>query len=75
MEPSTCLYVGDGAYGELTGAEAVGMTAFLLADPDVDPLGSLTPERDDWHGAQVSDLRELLDLLPIEGAGTPGDVP
>lgn len=64
VETSACLYVGDGANGELTGAEAVGMTAYLLADPEVDPLESLTPQRDDWQGARVSDLRELLDLVP-----------
>jgi putative hydrolase of the HAD superfamily len=62
--PGACLYVGDGAYGELSGAEAVGMTAYLIVDPGVDRGASLIPERDDWHGAQVSDLRELLDLLP-----------
>ena len=64
VEPEACLYVGDGAYGELNGAEAVGMTAYLVVDPSLDPDESLTPERDDWQGAEVSDLRELLDLLP-----------
>jgi FMN phosphatase YigB (HAD superfamily) len=59
-----CLYCGDGAYGELSGAAAVGMTPFLIADPVVDVEDSLTPEREDWAGARVSDLRELLPLLP-----------
>jgi putative hydrolase of the HAD superfamily len=59
-----CLYCGDGAYGELSGAEAVGMTAYLIVDPAVDPDRSLTPEREEWDGRRVSDLRELLDLLP-----------
>ena len=61
---TSCLYCGDGAYGELAGAQAVGMTAYLIADPSVDPQESLTPEREDWDGATVSDLRELLALLP-----------
>jgi len=64
VEPSACLYCGDGAYGELAGAEAVGMTAYLIADPAVDPDAMLTPERERWGGASVADLRELLPLLP-----------
>jgi putative hydrolase of the HAD superfamily len=60
VDPKVCLYCGDGAYGELSGAEAVGMTAYLLADPSVDPGESLTPEREEWDGPKVSDLRELL---------------
>lgn len=64
VDPTACLYCGDGAYGELAGAQAVGMTAYLIADPSVDPEESLTPEREDWDGAVVSDLRELLSVLP-----------
>ena len=64
VDPTACLYCGDGAYGELAGAQAVGMTAYLIADPSVDPKESLTPEREEWDGAAVSDLRELLALLP-----------
>jgi putative hydrolase of the HAD superfamily len=59
-----CLYVGDGAYGELTGAAAVGMRPYLLRDPSVDPAAMLTPERDSWAGASITDLREVLDLAP-----------
>jgi putative hydrolase of the HAD superfamily len=64
VDPAVCVYCGDGAYGELSGAEAVGMTAYLIADPAVDVEASLTPEREEWNGARVSDLRELLALLP-----------
>ena len=63
VEPSGCVYVGDGAYGELRGATEVGMTAYLIADPTVDIETSLTPERESWGGRTVADLRELLDLL------------
>lgn len=59
-----CLYCGDGAYGELTGAEAVGMTAVLILDPAVDQTMSLRPEGEVWAGATIGDLRELLDRLP-----------
>jgi FMN phosphatase YigB (HAD superfamily) len=64
VNPAVCLYCGDGAYGELSGAAAVGMTSFLIADPIVDVEDSLTPEREEWDGARVADLRELLPLLP-----------
>jgi len=64
MDPRDCLYCGDGAYGELSGAAAVGMTPYLIADPSVDPEESLTPEREEWDGPEVSDLRELLVFLP-----------
>ena len=67
VDPASCVYCGDGAYGELSGAEAVGMTSYLIADPVVDAEASLTPEREDWSGARVSDLRELLAFLPGPG--------
>ena len=67
VAPHACLYCGDGAYGELSGAQAVGMTAYLIADPAVDIDDSLTPEREEWSGARVADLRELLAFLPGPG--------
>jgi putative hydrolase of the HAD superfamily len=67
VEPATCVYCGDGSYGELSGAEAVGMTSYMIVDPAVDAEAMLTPEREDWNGASVSDLRELLAFLPGPG--------
>ena len=64
VAPEKCVYCGDGAYGELTGAAAVGMAPFLIRDPSLDHDELLTPERDDWDGAVIGDLRELLDVLP-----------
>jgi putative hydrolase of the HAD superfamily len=64
VAPERCLYCGDGAYRELTGAEAVGMTAYEIRDPTVVTAEQLRPEGEDWQGAGVSDLRELLELLP-----------
>ncbi|MEP6759447.1 MAG: HAD family hydrolase [Actinomycetota bacterium] len=64
VSPEACLYCGDGAYGELTGATAVGMRAYLIRPPDLNVAESLTPEREeDWRGPVVSDLRELLALV------------
>ena len=59
-----CVYVGDGAYGELTGAAAVGMHPYLLVDPELDHAAMLTPERDAWDGATIADLRDVLAFLP-----------
>jgi putative hydrolase of the HAD superfamily len=64
IAPEACVYCGDGAYGELTGAAAVGMTPFLIRDGSLDHDALLTPERDDWGGAVIGDLRELMDVLP-----------
>lgn len=67
VAPTACVYCGDGAYGELTGAAAVGMTAFLIRDPSLDQAELLTPDRDAWDGAVIGDLRELLAVLPPRG--------
>jgi putative hydrolase of the HAD superfamily len=61
VEPSECLYVGDGGSGELTGAEAVGMTAVRLAAPDL--AGHLVFDADrEFAGLQVSCLTEVVQL-------------
>lgn len=64
VAPERCLYCGDGAYGELSGAAAVGMTPYLIRDPDLDPDDALRPEPEVWDGPAVDDLRGLLPLLP-----------
>jgi len=64
VSPAACLYCGDGAYGELTGAAAVGMTAYLIRPPDLNVAEALTPEpEENWQGPMVADLRELLAAL------------
>ena len=63
IEATACLFCGDGAYGELTGAEAVGMTAVEIRDPAIDVREQLRPEGEDWTGAHVADLRELLAMV------------
>jgi putative hydrolase of the HAD superfamily len=65
VAPAACVYVGDGAYGEMTGAAAIGMHPYLLVDPSIeDPEAMLTPERDSWDGPRIAHLTELLALLP-----------
>jgi hypothetical protein len=36
------------------------MTAVEIRDPTIDHAERLRPEGEDWAGARVSDLRELL---------------
>jgi putative hydrolase of the HAD superfamily len=63
VEPADCLYCGDGAYRELTGAQEFGMTAVEIRDPAVDITTLLHLEADDWTGARIADLRDLLALV------------
>ena len=62
VESGACLYVGDGAYRELTGAAAVGMDPVLIRDPD-EEAEMLRPDPDDWDGRAIGDLREIPGLL------------
>jgi putative hydrolase of the HAD superfamily len=63
VEPQECLYCGDGAYRELTGASEFGMTAVEIRDPSVDVTALLHLEGEDWTGARIGDLRELLAMV------------
>ncbi len=61
LDAVRCAFVGDGGSHELTGARAVGLTAFRYRFPDErqDPADRLEAE-DDWVGPELADLRELL---------------
>jgi putative hydrolase of the HAD superfamily len=63
VDPPACLYVGDGSYGELTGAAAVGMHAVLVRDPAEAQVEALRPEAEEWDGPTIAHLREILALL------------
>lgn len=63
VEPSRCLYVGDGSYGELSGAAAVGMTAVLVLDPEVDADSIARPEAEEWTGSRIRSIAEVRGLL------------
>jgi putative hydrolase of the HAD superfamily len=60
VEPEDCVFVGDGAYRELQGAEAVGMTAVLIRVPhdEWEHEGTIG-----WTGPRVSALSEVLALV------------
>ncbi|MER6754976.1 HAD-IA family hydrolase [Micromonospora echinofusca] len=55
VRPAECVFVGDGADGELAGAAAVGMTVFRTTEHnDTDP---------DWGGPAFATLGDLPALL------------
>jgi putative hydrolase of the HAD superfamily len=58
VEPAECLFVGDGANDELPGAERVGMTALQLRAPGE----ALTPSGEEWRGASIEALSEVLTI-------------
>ena len=62
VEPSACLYVGDGSFGELSGAAAVGMTPVLIVDPS-EGDSVHRPEPDDWRGTTIRSLAEVPALV------------
>jgi putative hydrolase of the HAD superfamily len=66
VDPTACLYVGDGSNRELTGAAAVGMTPVRIVDPAEDGA-VLRPDRDDWRGAEIRSLAEVPSLVPEQG--------
>ena len=60
--PEECLYVGDGGSRELSGAEAVGMTAVRLRAPDL--AGHLTFNPDThWTGTDITTLEDTIALV------------
>lgn len=66
VPPERCLYVGDGGGGELTGAAACGMTAYMLRAPDW--AGSIARDREDgWPGPYLAALGEVLPLAGLRG--------
>jgi putative hydrolase of the HAD superfamily len=57
-----CVYVGDGGSRELSGAEAVGMTAVRLAAPDLSD--HLVFDQDsEFRGRSVTSLTEILTVI------------
>ena len=63
VEPSACLFVGDGGSRELTGASAVGMDAVLIRVPDDAGDDAFRRDAEEWEGARVAALREVLELV------------
>ena len=60
VKPQDCLYIGDGSSYELTGARKVGMHPVQIHVP-----GEIVYflDEDDWDGATISSLSEVLNLI------------
>jgi putative hydrolase of the HAD superfamily len=58
--PEECLFVGDGAYRELQGAAAAGMSPVLIRAPydEWEHEGAI-----DWDGPRIASLGEVLALV------------
>jgi putative hydrolase of the HAD superfamily len=61
VDPAECLYVGDGASRELTGALEVGLRPiqlYIASEKD-----AFRVEKESWKGKVITSLNEVLDLL------------
>ena len=60
VDPAACVFVGDGAYRELQGAEAAGMTPILIRVPhdEWEHEGTIG-----WQGPRIAALSEVLGLV------------
>lgn len=64
VPPRECLYVGDDGDGELPGASAAGMTAYLLHDADRKD-GKARSHARNWPGPALSGLAGVLTVLKL----------
>jgi putative hydrolase of the HAD superfamily len=62
VEPSECLFVGDGGSYELAGATALGMSAIRFIPPG-ESRGESIDEDANWVGDAIWELNELVPLL------------
>jgi putative hydrolase of the HAD superfamily len=60
VEPSDCLFVGDGANDELRGARDVGMTPVLIHQEGEDPYWE---NLRDWNGLRITSIPQVLELV------------
>jgi putative hydrolase of the HAD superfamily len=63
VAPAECLYVGDGACDELTGAQRCGMTAVLICPPGEEAIILAREGVAGWTGPRIAALSEVLDVL------------
>ena len=60
-----CLYVGDGAGRELSGAVKAGMRAALICPPAEAAVIMKHADAREWRGPSVAALAEVIDLLAM----------
>jgi putative hydrolase of the HAD superfamily len=61
VDPSRCVYIGDGGGRELTGAALFGLTAVQLRAPDLGEHLTFHAEPD-WRGPAITSLEEVPEL-------------
>jgi putative hydrolase of the HAD superfamily len=61
--PERCLYVGDGALRELTGARQAGLRPVLICPPEEAEVIRAHEDARAWEGPTVAALGEVLALL------------
>jgi len=61
--PQRCLFVGDGGSHELSGAEAVGMTAVCIRSPREEGYDPHRVDPEIWHGLTIVALGEVLGII------------
>ena len=60
VDPSECLFVGDGANDELRGAERAGLTPVLIHRHGEEPYWG---DVRDWEGHRITAIPQVLDLV------------
>lgn len=65
VEPSKCLYIGDGGDNELASAAAMGMMPVLIRAAHEDSTDALRPNDniDNFTGPVITSLKEVLNLV------------
>lgn len=63
VEPAQCLYIGDGASAELSGAQAAGLTALQLRAPDETERHYGRNQAEPWRGPRIANIAQVLDYL------------
>lgn len=62
--PDQCVFIGDGASKELSGAQALGIRAIWYDDAGFDPT-ERPDQEESWNGERIGDLSELKALLRL----------
>jgi putative hydrolase of the HAD superfamily len=72
VDPSGCLYMGDGSSRELSGARKVGARAVLYRIPLENVYDGRREDVESWQGPEVSALSDVLDLVSEDRGGFAG---
>lgn len=66
VQPDRCLFIGDGASPELTGAKKLGMDAVLICPPEEAHIINDRDETRNWNGRRIERISEVLLLVGLE---------